>query len=46
VGNEQNGYPFPDNHNKTMINVTSKASDTHKKSIKEEIMDEVTEKLM
>jgi hypothetical protein len=32
--------------NKTMINVTNELSITHKKSLKEEIMDDITEKLM
>jgi hypothetical protein len=33
VRNEKNGYPVPD-LNKTMINVTKKPSDTHKKPSK------------
>jgi hypothetical protein len=45
VGNEENGYPVPD-PNKTMINVTNKPSETHKKSLVEEIMEEVTERLI
>jgi predicted AlkP superfamily phosphohydrolase/phosphomutase len=45
MGNEENGYPAPDSH-KTMINVIKEPSDTHKKSFKEEIMGEITEKLM
>jgi hypothetical protein len=45
VGNEENGYPVPD-PNKTMTNVTNEPSDTHKTSLKEEIMEEVTAKLM
>jgi predicted transcriptional regulator len=44
VGNEENEYPVPD-LNKTMINVTNELSDTYKK-IKEEIMEEITGKLM
>jgi hypothetical protein len=31
VVNKENGYPVPDS-NKTMINVTKGASDTHKKN--------------
>jgi hypothetical protein len=42
VGNEENEYPVPD-PNKTMIN---ELSDAHKKSLKEETMDDITEKLM
>jgi hypothetical protein len=38
VGNEENGYPVPD-PNKTMINVTNQPSDTHKKLVKEEIIE-------
>jgi hypothetical protein len=30
VGNEENGYPFPD-PKKTIINVTKELSDVHKK---------------
>jgi hypothetical protein len=45
VGNEENGYPFPD-LNKTMKNVTKEPSDTHKKNLKEEILEDITEKLM
>jgi hypothetical protein len=44
-GNEVNGYPIPDHH-KTMTNVTNEPSDTHKNFLKEEIMGEITEKLM
>jgi hypothetical protein len=33
VGNEENGYPVPD-PNKTMINVTNKPTDSHKKSLR------------
>jgi hypothetical protein len=40
VGNEENEYPVP-NPNKTMINITNELSDTHKKSIKEETMEEI-----
>jgi hypothetical protein len=45
LGNEENEYPVPD-PNETMINVTTEFSDTHKKSLNEEIMGEITEKLM
>jgi hypothetical protein len=45
VGNEGNGYTVPD-HNKTMINVTEEPSDIHKKTLKEGILEEITEKLM
>jgi hypothetical protein len=38
VGNKENGYPVPD-PNKTMINVTNQPSDTHKKLVKEEIIE-------
>jgi hypothetical protein len=37
---KKNGYPIPD-PNETMINVTSEPSDAHKKSLKEEIMEEI-----
>jgi hypothetical protein len=46
MGNEENGYPILD-PNKTMINVANKTSDTYKKeSLKDEIMKDITEKLM
>jgi transcriptional regulator of heat shock response len=45
VGNEENEYPVPD-PNRTMINITNEFSDTHKKTLKEEIMDEITKKLL
>jgi hypothetical protein len=45
VGNEENGYPLPD-PNKTIINATNEPSDTHKKFLKLEIMEEITEKFM
>jgi hypothetical protein len=32
--------------NKAMINVTKEPSETHKKSLREEILEEITEKLM
>jgi hypothetical protein len=43
VGNEENVYPVPD-LNKTMINVTKKPNDTHIKTLKEEILEDITEK--
>jgi hypothetical protein len=45
VGNEENGYSVPD-LNKTMINVTKEPSDTHIKTLKEEILEDITEKFM
>jgi hypothetical protein len=45
VGNEENGYPVSD-LNKTMINVIKEPSDTHIKTIKEEILENITEKFM
>jgi hypothetical protein len=45
VGNEENGYPVPD-LNKTMINVTKEPSDAHIKTLKEEILEDITEKFM
>jgi cell division ATPase FtsA len=45
MGNEESEYLVPD-PKRTMINITSELSDAHKKSLKEEIMDEITEKLM
>jgi hypothetical protein len=44
-GNEDNGYTVPD-LNKTMINVTKEPSDTHKKTLKEELWKEITEKIL
>jgi hypothetical protein len=45
VGNEENGYPVrvP---NKTMINITKEPRDTHIKTLKEEILENITEKFM
>jgi hypothetical protein len=43
-GNE-NGYPVP-NPNKTMINDPKKPSDAHKNTLKEEILQEITDKFM
>jgi hypothetical protein len=45
VGNEENGYPVLD-PKKTMRNATKEPSDTHKISIREEILEEITEKFM
>jgi hypothetical protein len=45
VGNEENGYPVPD-RNKTMINVTKEPTDTHIKTLKEEILKDITKKFM
>jgi hypothetical protein len=45
LGNEGNGYP--DAYlNKTMINVTREPIDTYKKTLKEEILEDITKKLM
>jgi hypothetical protein len=45
MGNEENGYTAPD-PNKTMINGTKEPNDIHKKTFKEEILDEISEKFM
>jgi hypothetical protein len=45
VGNEDNGYPFPD-FNKTMINITKEPSDTHIKTLKEEIVEDIMEQFI
>jgi hypothetical protein len=45
VGNEEKEYPVSD-FNKTMINVTKKPSDTHIKMLKEDILEDITEKFM
>jgi hypothetical protein len=45
VGNEENGYSAPD-LKQTMINVTKKPSDTHMKTLKEEILEDTIEKFM
>jgi hypothetical protein len=45
VGNEENGYPFPD-FNKIMTNETKELSDAHEKTLKEEIWEEIFEKFM
>jgi hypothetical protein len=45
VGNEENGQPVPD-LNKTIINVTKKPNDTQIKTLKEEILEDITKKFM
>jgi cell division ATPase FtsA len=45
MGNEKNVYQVPD-LNKTMINVTKEPSDTHIKTLNEEILEDITEKFM
>jgi hypothetical protein len=45
VGNEENGHSIPD-LNKTMINVTKEPSDTHIKTLEEEILEDITMKFM
>jgi hypothetical protein len=45
VGNEENGYQVR-GLNKTMTNVTKEPSNTHIKTLKVEIVKEITEKLM
>jgi hypothetical protein len=44
-GNEENGYPVPDS-NKTMINDTKEPSNAHKNTLKEDILQAITEKFM
>jgi hypothetical protein len=44
-GNEENGYQVPD-PNKTMINDTKEPSKTHKDTLKEELLQEITENFM
>jgi hypothetical protein len=43
--NEENGYLVPE-LNKTMINITKELSNAHKKILKEEIWEEISEKFM
>jgi hypothetical protein len=43
VGKEENRYPVPD-LNKTKINVTKDSCDTHKKTLNEAILEDITEK--
>jgi hypothetical protein len=45
LGNEENEYPIPD-PNRKIISITSKLSDVHQKSLKEEIIDKFIEKFM
>jgi hypothetical protein len=45
VGNEENGSTVP-NSNKIMINIINEPGETYKKSLKEEIMEKITEKLI
>jgi hypothetical protein len=45
VQSEENGYPVPD-LNKRMINVTKEHTDTHIITLREEIMEDITEKFM
>jgi hypothetical protein len=44
-GNEENGYPVLDT-NKTKINDTNKPNDVHKNTLKEEILQVMTENFM
>jgi hypothetical protein len=44
-GNEENRYPVPDS-NKTKINNTKDPNDAHKNSLKEEILQSITENFM
>jgi hypothetical protein len=45
VGNEENEYPVPD-PTRTMLNITNDSVTSTKKSLKVEIMDKITEKLI
>jgi hypothetical protein len=45
VGNDENGYSVPD-LNRRIINVTNEPRDANLKPLREEIMEETTEKLM
>jgi predicted glycosyltransferase len=45
VGNEENGYLVTD-PNKLLRNVPKDPSETHKKILKEEILEEISEKFM
>jgi hypothetical protein len=44
-GNEENGYPVPD-FNKTKINYPKEPKDAHKNTLKEEILQVITENFM
>jgi hypothetical protein len=45
MGNEERGYPVPD-LNRTIINVIKEPSDTHIRTLKEEILEDITEKFI
>jgi hypothetical protein len=45
VGNEENGYQVPDSK-KTMINGTKEPRDIHMKTLKDEILEDITKKFM
>jgi hypothetical protein len=45
VGNEENEYPVPD-LNRTMLVMTNESNDIHKKTLKEEIINVITEIVM
>jgi hypothetical protein len=44
-GNEENRYPFPD-PNKTKIDYPKEPNEAHKNTLKEEILQEITENFM
>jgi hypothetical protein len=44
-GNEENGYPVPDS-NKTKIDYPKEPNEAHKNTLKEEILQEITENFM
>jgi hypothetical protein len=44
-GNEENGYPVPDS-NKTKTEYRKEPNKAHKNTLKEEILQEITEKFM
>jgi hypothetical protein len=44
-GNEENGYPVPDS-NKTKINYAKEPNEVHKNTLKEEILQVITENFM
>jgi hypothetical protein len=44
-GNEENGYPNPDSNN-TKINYAKEPNEAHKNTLKEEILQEITENFM
>jgi uncharacterized protein (UPF0305 family) len=45
LGNEGNGYPVTD-PNRTMMTITKESNIAHKRTLKEELLEEITEKLM